>query len=147
MVSYTLGEIDLGVKQASRLTWPSGIGTYSGRGVLKEGCVPWEHAIVYLSGTDPGTCYLPGEYEGGMVKQPIEIIPVDASIRLRPESRIRFGKMYPIEKNVKVKDIGQVHPSHLSKLLRYWNERDQPPAVQYAYPAENTSVPQLSLFY
>ncbi|CAN9198556.1 unnamed protein product [Alternaria alternata] len=124
-----------------------GIGTYSGRGVLKEGCVPWEHTIAYLSGTDPGSCYLPGEWHAGMTKEPIEIIPVDATIRLRSESRIRFGKMYPIEKNVKVKDIGQVHPSHLSKLLKYWNERDQPPTAQYAYPAENTSVPQISSPY
>lgn len=122
MVSCTLGEINLGVKQASRLTWPSGIGTYSGRGVLKEGCVPEEHTIVYLSGTDPGSCYLRGEYQSGMVKDPIEVVPVDASITLRHDSRIRFGKTYPIEKNVKVKDIGQVHPSQIGTLVQYWTD-------------------------
>ena len=82
--------------------------------------MPSEHAIVYLPGTDPTTCYLPGEYDSGMTKEPIEITPVDTSIVLRPESRIRFGKTYPIEKNVKVKDIGQVNPNHLSKLFQYW---------------------------
>ncbi|CAN9477597.1 unnamed protein product [Alternaria alternata] len=101
------------------------IGTYAGRGTLKKGCFPWEHAIVYLSGTDPETCYLPGEYESGMVKKPIEIVPVDSSITLRSESRIRFGKTYPIEKNVKVKDIGMVHPNHLGKLFQYWTDRSQ----------------------
>ncbi|RYN75555.1 hypothetical protein AA0117_g6212 [Alternaria alternata] len=101
------------------------IGTHAGRGTLKKGCFPWEHAIVYLSGTDPETCYLPGERESGMIKQPIEIVPVDSSITLRSESRIRFGKTYPIEKNVKVKDIGMVHPNHLGKLSQYWTDRSQ----------------------
>ncbi|CAN9173373.1 unnamed protein product [Alternaria sp. RS040] len=98
------------------------IGTYSGRGHLKKGCYPAEHAIVYLSGTDPASCYLPGEWQAGMTKEPIEIIPADSGVRLRYDSRIRFGKTYPIEKNVKIKDIGQVHPGHVGKLLRYWSD-------------------------
>ncbi|CAN9461435.1 unnamed protein product [Alternaria alternata] len=102
----------------------SGIGTYSGRGSLKAGCIPAEHTIVYLSGTDPAYCYLPGEYESGMTKEPIEIIPVDSSMTLRRESRVRFGKTYPIEMNVKVKDIGQVHPDHLTKLVQYWSDEE-----------------------
>ncbi|KAH9861395.1 hypothetical protein J1614_011141 [Plenodomus biglobosus] len=97
-----------------------GIGTYSGRGTLKYGCVPSEHAIVYCTGVQPASCYIPGEWESGMKKDPIEVIPADANTALRPESRIRFGKTYPIEMNVKVKDIGQVHPEHRSKLLQYW---------------------------
>jgi hypothetical protein len=60
-----------------------------------------------------------------MIKEPIEIEPLDSSIRIRRESRIRFGKTYPIEKNVKVKDIGRVHPSHKSKLLQYWTDEDE----------------------
>ena len=102
----------------------SGIGTYSGRGTLKSGINPAEHAIVYLSGTDSESCYLPGEREAGMTRDPIEVVPVDSSVRIRPESRIRFGKTYPIEKNVKVKDIGIVHPSHRYKLVAYWQDRD-----------------------
>jgi hypothetical protein len=65
-----------------------------------------------------------GEWANGMTKEPIEIIPVDSSIQLRPESRIRFSKRYPIEMNVKVKDIGRVHPNHLSLLWQYWNDED-----------------------
>jgi hypothetical protein len=125
MVSCTLGKVYSNTMQISRLIYFSPIGTHAGRGTLKKGCFPWEHAIVYLSGTDPETCYLPGEYESGMVKQPIEIVPVDSSITLRSESRIRFGKTYPIEKNVKVKDIGMVHPNHLGKLSQYWTDRSQ----------------------
>ncbi|KAH8634485.1 hypothetical protein IG631_09885 [Alternaria alternata] len=107
------------------LTQSSGIGTYSGRGALKDGCNPQEHSIVYFSGTDPAYCYLPREYEKGMTKDPIEVEPVDRFATIRRESRIRFGKTYPIEMNVKVKDIGRVHPYHLTKLVQYWTDEDQ----------------------
>lgn len=100
----------------------SGIGTYSGRGTLKKGCEPKEHAIVYFTGTDPASCYIQGEWEGGMDKEPIEIQPIDPDSRLSTESRIRFSKTYPIEMNVKVKEIGRVHPGQLSTLIRYWKE-------------------------
>ena len=59
-----------------------------------------------------------------MTKDPIEIIPVDATVTMNAASRLRFGKTYPVEWNVKVKEIGQVHPIHLRKLLRYWNEEN-----------------------
>ncbi|KAI8937920.1 hypothetical protein NX059_005602 [Plenodomus lindquistii] len=99
-----------------------GIGTYSGRGVLKPGCVPKEHAIVYSAGTNPASCYIPGEYESGMDKEPIQIDPVNRGITLSFDSRIRFSKTYPIEMNVKIKDIGRVNPAYLSLLLQYWRE-------------------------
>ncbi|KAF2846789.1 hypothetical protein T440DRAFT_492506 [Plenodomus tracheiphilus IPT5] len=99
-----------------------GIGTYSGRGTLKPGCGPKEHAIVYFSGTDPATCYIPGEYEGGMDKEPIQIDPANMALSLRRDSRIRFSKTYPIEMNVKIKDIGLVKPEYRSLLLQYWGE-------------------------
>lgn len=100
-----------------------GISTYGGRGALKPGCVPSEHTIVYSSGTDPSSCYLPGEWQAGMTNEPIEIIPSnpnDPSLNISPTSRLRFGKTFPIECNVKVKDIGRVHPRDLSKLMHYW---------------------------
>jgi len=60
-----------------------------------------------------------------MDKEAIQIEPVAPSIYLTSNSRIRFGKTYPIEKNVKVKDIGKVHPGHIGKLLQYWKDEDQ----------------------
>lgn len=111
----------------SLLTCISGIGTYSGRGTLKDGCHPAEHTIVYFTGADPASCYIPGEYEAGMTKEPIEVEPVDASLKITKESRIRFGKVYPIEMNVKVKDIGRVRQDHLSALLSYWTEENHTP--------------------
>jgi hypothetical protein len=57
-----------------------------------------------------------------MRKEPIEVWPIDGAMQMRPESRIRFGKIYSIEMNVKVKDIGQVHRAQLGTLLQYWND-------------------------
>ncbi|KAI8936692.1 hypothetical protein NX059_007084 [Plenodomus lindquistii] len=98
------------------------IGTYSGRGVLKPGCVPKEHAIVHLTGTNPADCYIPGEYESGMDKEPIQVDPANPEVTLSYDTRIRFSKTYPIEMNVKVKDVGRINPPYLGLLLQYWNE-------------------------
>ena len=57
-----------------------------------------------------------------MQKDPIEVEPPEGSSHLSPASRIRFGKIYSIEWNVKVKDLGRVISSHLSSLLAYYNE-------------------------
>ena len=55
-----------------------------------------------------------------MNKEPIEIMPAnDNTLQMNTGSRIRFSKTYQVEMNVKVKDVGQVNPHHLSKLLRY----------------------------
>ena len=103
----------------------SAIATYSGNGTLKRGCNPREHAIIYNTGVHPSTCYLAGEWEAGLQKDPIEVTPADDSSRLTPTSRIRFGKVYSIEWNVKVKDIGMVIDSDMSKLLAYWAAEDR----------------------
>ncbi|KAF2179464.1 hypothetical protein K469DRAFT_596050 [Zopfia rhizophila CBS 207.26] len=96
------------------------ISTYSGRGTRKQGCNPAEHAIVYCYGSSPGL--LDNEY--GITKEPICIYPADSSIRIHEASRVRFSKSYPIEMNVKVKDIGKVMAQDMSKLAKYYKEAD-----------------------
>jgi len=115
-----------------------GIGTYSGRGTLKDGCNPAEHTIVYFSGTDPASCYIPGEYESGMIKEPIEVVPAEPNERIRRESRIRFGKVYPIEMNVKVKDIGRVREDQISALISCWAQENHAPILAYT-PSSSTA--------
>lgn len=46
---------------------------------------------------------------------------------LSTASRIFFGIHHPIQHNVKVKDIGQVHPDHIRNLLGYWNTQNNTP--------------------
>ena len=90
---------------------------------MKKGCTASEHAIVYLKGSHPQ--YLPGEWEKGMTKDPIEIVPAQASETMKAASRLRFGKIYSIEWNVKVREIGQVSPKHMSKLVKYYKEEEE----------------------
>jgi hypothetical protein len=100
----------------------SAISTYGGRGTLKHGCTASEHAIVYLTRTQP--IRLEGEWERGMTKDPIEIEPASATEMMEPASRLRFGKIHSIEWNVKVREIGMVSRKHMSKLLAYYQEED-----------------------
>lgn len=95
------------------------ITTYSRRGTLKPGCVPKEHSIVYLDGEQPIS--LPNER---LEKQPIQINRADPSIRFDPTSRIHYAKAYPIEMNVKVKDIGNVASEDLTNLLNYYKQEN-----------------------
>jgi len=40
-------------------------------------------------------------------------------------SRLRFGKKYAIEWNVKVKDLGMVVHEDMPKLLKYYADEDR----------------------
>lgn len=99
----------------------SAISTYKNQGTFKNGCDPREHAVIYNAGVHPDFCYFQGEKER-MTKAPIQVMPADETARLRQESRIRFGKIYSIEWNVKVKDIGMVCDEDLGTLLEHHNE-------------------------
>ncbi|KAF3053008.1 hypothetical protein E8E11_010719 [Didymella keratinophila] len=107
------------------------ISTYKGCGTLKNGCDPREHAVVYNTGINPESCYLDGEKDKGLYKEPIQVRPADQSSDLQPTSRIRFGKIYSIEWNVKVKDIGRVVAEDLSALKANYHEENN--RWDYAY--------------
>lgn len=107
----------------------SAISTYSRRGTTKPGCDPREHGIIFLAGTAP--LQLPGEE--AMAKKPIAVQPIDPTITLDGTSRIRYGKTYPIERSVKVKEIGEVIPEHLPNLVRNWREEDENEDERYIY--------------
>jgi hypothetical protein len=57
-----------------------------------------------------------------MTKDPIMIDPTDPTEDMSPTSRLRLGKVVPIECNVKVRNIGMVAPEHRSKLLEYYHQ-------------------------
>jgi len=90
------------------------ISTYSGRGTLKRGCNPAEHAVVYVQGTTPQRL----QDEDEMTIDPIAIVPADASITLDLASRVRLGKHHSIEWNVKVKNLGRVVDADLFRLVQ-----------------------------
>ncbi|KAF2260459.1 kinase-like protein [Lojkania enalia] len=103
------------VEERRTFVYACPISTYSGRGTLKPGVSPGEHSIVYFVGTKP--VHLQGEY---LTKDPIAIMPADVGQVMSTESRLCYAKVYPINRNVKAKDIGDVIPESLSKLMSYY---------------------------
>jgi hypothetical protein len=97
--------------------------TYNGQGTKKRGLNPDAHAIAYSWGSTPS--HLDGE--APLEKDPICIVMAQGVSQLSVASRIFFGIHHPIQHNVKVKDIGQVHSAHLHNLLGYWNTQDYAP--------------------
>jgi hypothetical protein len=98
----------------------SAITTYGGRGVMKPGCKASEHTIVHMKGQSAQ--YLDGEWQKGMTKDPIAIEPAVQNETMPPTSRLRLGKTYTIECNVKVRDIGMVAVEARTKFLRYYQD-------------------------
>ncbi|KAL1794334.1 hypothetical protein ACET3X_007755 [Alternaria dauci] len=90
--------------------------TYNNQGTKKPGVIPREHAVAYSYGYQP--LLLPNEV--GIEKEPICIVMNPHEPALSTASRIFFGIQHPIQYNVKVKDLGYVHPDHLSNFLGYW---------------------------
>jgi hypothetical protein len=68
---------------------------------------------------------IPGERERGMTKEPIMIEPTDVGEKMKGTSRLRCGKIYSIEWNVKVRDIGMVSAQDKTKLLEYYREEQR----------------------
>ncbi|KAF9696681.1 hypothetical protein EKO04_005267 [Ascochyta lentis] len=111
------------VNRAEHFFYACAITTYGRRGVAKPGCNAADHSIVYLNGNPP--VMYPGEAEKGLVKDPIMIVPTNANEEMDPSSRLRYGKMYAIEWNVKFRDIGVVAAHDRTKLMRYFKESQQ----------------------
>lgn len=55
-----------------------------------------------------------------MNKEPLRIILHSPDDKLDSRSRINLARAYPIEHNVKVKDIGHVEERSLPKLVAYF---------------------------
>ena len=90
--------------------------TYGGQGTSKPGIEASSHAIAYMSNSHPGR--LPSET--GMTKQPICIDPASPDQKLDLTTRINFARVYTVEHNVKVMDIGIVAESSMHHLIGYW---------------------------
>lgn len=99
--------------RAGDLTNHSRISTYGGQGVAKKSLNQKEHCIVYTGNVAPTR--LPGETN--MNKDPIQMEPVTLSEKLDPLSRADLARTYPVEHNVRVKNVGMISKVHLKRLL------------------------------
>ena len=102
----------------SILTKYSPITTYGGQGTRKPGVDPFKHAIVYTGNKPPGP--LLGEIE--FFRDPLRVICDDPEAQLSFLSRINCAKVFPINLNVKVKEIGQLDQQSRSYFLEYIRE-------------------------
>ena len=119
----------------------SPIFTYNNRATLKPGVVPDEHAVAYSYGSQPAL--LPGEPP--LKKRPICIIPTYKEQTLSPAARIFFGVHHPIQYNVKVKDLGSVHPEYIQILLDNWRTENETNTIQFPeITAEGAAKPEAS---
>jgi hypothetical protein len=100
------------------------IHTYRNRGVSKPGLLKWQHAIIYSTDEPPQPRQdeLPDLTRGelGMLGEPIRVNVLSKVNHLLPMSRINFAKVYTVEHNAKVFDVGQVAKEHLRLLRKYW---------------------------
>jgi hypothetical protein len=77
---------------------------------------PNEHTIIYSDGSSPQL--LLGERP--LRKRPICVQDAEGIDPLQIASRLYLGIHHPIQYNVKVKDLGHVHPEHIVRLRGYW---------------------------
>jgi hypothetical protein len=78
--------------------------------------VAQEHSVAYSYGRLPEL--VPGEQE--LSKQAICMVMHESEPSLHRASRIYYGIQHPIQYNVKVKDLGYVHPEWMATFLGYW---------------------------
>jgi hypothetical protein len=93
------------------------ISTYSGQGVAKAGVRPSDHAIIHMAGTRPQLRV----NEPPMTKEPLTVTPASPDEKLDVMSRINFGKIYTVEYNVKIKEVGMLRGESKRRLIQYSN--------------------------
>lgn len=70
------------------------------------------HAVVHVAGTTPKL--LPGEEPPGMGNFPIVL--EDRFVTVEPSSRLNFGKVYTVEHNTEVRNVGKISKESVPSL-------------------------------
>ncbi|KAE9363763.1 hypothetical protein N431DRAFT_356603 [Stipitochalara longipes BDJ] len=91
------------------------ISTYGGQGSAKKDFRSEDHAVVYGS-KDPIPAYAES------AREPIPVIIEESSESIDPKSLIDFGRVYTVEHNVKVLNVGRVPKSHKKCLDQYFTD-------------------------
>ncbi|KIW88293.1 uncharacterized protein Z519_10860 [Cladophialophora bantiana CBS 173.52] len=110
------------IKQGHGFSWAIPINTYHGKGISRDSFDEEDHqahAIIYMEDTKPER--LPGEPV--MLKTPIMVDKTSEDKKLHPASRIRFDKVFTIEHNVRVKNVGKISAASMPYFRLYWQEQ------------------------
>ena len=97
------------------LTNNSRISTHGSQGATKKGIIQNDQCIVYTGPIAPAKLAM----EKKMHKDPIQMIPINPQEKLDPLSRTDLAKIFPVEHNVKLREVGMVSNAHLKKLIAY----------------------------
>ncbi|OQU99236.1 hypothetical protein CLAIMM_04899 [Cladophialophora immunda] len=110
------------VKQGHGCSWAIPINTYHERGTTRRSFNNDDkqaHAIIYMRGSKPKR--LPEEPI--LIKTPIMVDGASEDKKLHYTSRIRFDKVFTIEHNVKVKNVGKISKESIPHFIHYWREQ------------------------
>jgi hypothetical protein len=115
------------VKVRHGYCWCVPINTYNYQGVAKKGLSSEDrqaHSIIYMDDTKPA---IHSTEKGMMFKSPIAVTAANSEQKLHYMSRINFGKVYSVEWNVKVMNVGKVNRDSMFTFEGYWrNEATRP---------------------
>lgn len=92
------------------------IQTYGRRGVSKPGISARHHAPLVAKGQMAQLL----QGEKGLL--PALHVILENNITIDPSSRINFSKIYTVEQNVKVCNVGRIAPEDIPMLRRHWIE-------------------------
>ncbi|KAF2802502.1 uncharacterized protein BDZ99DRAFT_576869 [Mytilinidion resinicola] len=92
--------------------------TYGNRGTAKPGITPGDHAAsVLVDGS-----YTLQDSEEELTKAPIHVVRENLAVSIDPASRINFAKVYTVDYNLRVKNIGRIHPPDLKHFEARFTE-------------------------
>ena len=110
------------VKAGHGFCWCVPISTYGTHGLRRAGLTTEDieaHAIIFVESDRPR----PLVGEPAISKRPIAVVPASEDQRLDPASRINFAKVYTVEHNAKVMDIGRVSDRSMPRFKQYFQEQ------------------------
>lgn len=108
-------------RECHGFSWAVGVNTYRGKGVKRPGFNKDDiqaHAIIHMTKTKA----FPLEGEPVLEKIPIMVDKGGEDSKLDPASRIRFDKVFSIEHNVRVKDVGIINQQSMPYFCHYWKQ-------------------------
>ncbi|KAE8447117.1 hypothetical protein EG329_011101 [Mollisiaceae sp. DMI_Dod_QoI] len=122
------------VKQNDRSCQCLPVTTYNGKGYKKGGINLNAHGLIYSAGDAP--IEVPD-----ITKRPLKVRPAKNGERVNSNSYVNYGRVYCVDTNVKVKDLGELD-SDSRKLLRwYYREAQFPSGEDLVDPTTYSQTP------
>jgi hypothetical protein len=103
------------VKQGDRSCTCLSLTAYGGVGHKKRGINLHEHSLIYSGTTVPSR-------PNGISKESLKINLSKGAGQIPNNTLVNFGRIYTVETNVKVKDIGDLDTNSRRLMRRYYNE-------------------------